>query len=411
LWFFGLEAYGIPLFLALMFLIFVLMKDVMPSIPLFMNALFMVSNTDWTIDGIPLYLYLTPVAIILGIIIHVIRFKVRFFKGGMLIGIVVMFVAMILSSFNAPVVNLNYIFYAAIGLLYALIYFFYTNSLEGDHKEYLLRMFFILGVLISVQTLIFYLRVDDVLLALENKQINLGWGISNYVATYLIMFIPATFYFAKKVKINTPFVIIAVFEIIMLIFTLSRGGMVAFAGVLVLLMIYLFSKNNWKASLVNLLIISVVSFLIVYFNYDAFLAIYVRLKELMLSDTGRIDIWKDALQKFLEHPLFGGGIFARTSDVADYRMYHNTLLHTLATFGILGVISLLIQVWQMFKIVLKKFDSMSAILAISLIGAHAHGMVDNIYFMPQFMILLFIVIAVCENANKFPSVDNDQVIA
>ena len=401
-WFFGLEAYGIPLFLALMFLVFVLMKDVMPSIPLFMNALFMVSNTSWSIDAIPLYLYLTPLAIILGMVIHIIRFKVKFFQGGMRYGIALMFLAMILSSFNAPVVNINYIFYAGIGLLYALIYFFYTNSLEGDHKEYLIKMFFVLGILISVETFIFYLRVDDVILALENKTFNLGWGISNYVATYLIMFIPATFYYAKKVKVNTPFVIVAVFETVMVVFTLSRGGMVAFAGVLVLLLIYVVKSQKITKILVNLLIVGVVSFLIIYLNYDAFLAIFTRISELLLSDTGRIEIWKDAIAKFLEHPLFGGGIFARVSDVGDYRMYHNTVLHTMATFGILGLVSLLMQVWQMFKIVLKKIDHLTVILAISLIGAHAHGMVDNIYFMPQFMILLFLVVAVCENANKAP---------
>ncbi len=401
-WYFGLEAYGIPIFLVLMFLIFALMQDVMPSIPLFMNALFMVSKTDWAIDAIPLYIYLVPVIIIAGIVVHVLRFRTKLFKGGMLVGIVMMFLAMILSSFNAPVVNLNYSFYAAIGLSYAFVYFFYTNSLSGDHREYLIRMFFILGVLISVQTLIYYLRVEDVILALENKTFNLGWGLSNYVATYLIMFIPATFYYAKKTKMNTFFVIVGVFEIVMLIFTLSRGGMIAFAGVLVLLLVYLLKSKGWKYSLINLGLAALIGYAIVMINLEMFTAIYERLRELMLSDTGRIEIWKDALAKYLEHPLFGGGIFARTADVNDYRMYHNTVLHVMATFGTVGLISLLIQIWQMFRIVLKTLDAKTVILAISLVGAHAHGLVDNIYFMPQFMILLFLIIATCENANKLP---------
>ena len=48
------------------------------------------------------------------------------------------------------------------------------------------------------------MREDDVIHALEAKTLNLGWGISNFIATYLIMFISSTVYFIKKyIEIST----------------------------------------------------------------------------------------------------------------------------------------------------------------------------------------------------------------
>ncbi|HPF42958.1 MAG TPA: hypothetical protein PLP02_05645, partial [Bacillota bacterium] len=153
LWYFHLENYGIPVFLGLMFMIFILFEDVVPAVPLLLNALFMVSNTDLTFANIPLYIYLTPVVLIVGIIVHVIRFKVRFFRGKMTLGIGIMFLAVLLSTINAEFVDINYIFYMVIGVLYAFLYFFFNNSMKGDHVNYLILMMFILGLLVSAETL------------------------------------------------------------------------------------------------------------------------------------------------------------------------------------------------------------------------------------------------------------------
>jgi len=38
-------------------------------------------------------------------------------------------------------------------------------------------------------------------------------------------------------------------------------------------------------------------------------------------------------------------------------------------------------------------------LLIALFGANIHGMVDNVYYMPQFMVIFFIIIAAVENHN------------
>jgi len=400
IWTNNLESIGIPIVLLLLFLVFVLFKDPMPTVPLLLNALFMVSQTNWAFDTAPLFIYLTPVSIVVGMIVHLLRFKVKFVRGKMLVGVLMMFAAMLLSSINANELSIYYWFYASIGLLYALIYLFYVNTLDGNHIKYLMKMMLILGVLVSLETLMFYLKVDDVVYAVENKLINLGWGISNYVATYLIMFISITFYFIRTAKYGYFWIPVALFQMLMLLFTISRGGIVAFVGLFpVLVFMTIYKSHRWWKILILVVISAIVFAGVIWAGFNLASALFERFSVLLFDDTGRIEIWIDAIAKFKEHPLFGAGIFAREG-TRDYNMYHNTFLHVLATMGIIGLISLLIQLYHQFRITLGKFKIENFFLAAALLGAHAHGLVDNVYLMPQFMVLMILIISVVEIASK-----------
>ena len=68
--------------------------------------------------------------------------------------------------------------------------------------------------------------------------------------------------------------------------------------------------------------------------------------------------------------------------------------------GIMGSISLVIQLFQQFRITLGKFKVENLFLAAALLGAHAHGLVDNVYLMPQFMILMLLIVSVVEVASR-----------
>jgi len=398
-WTLHLENIGIPIILGLMFLQFVLFRDATPSAPLLFAGLFMYSQTPESFNDIPLFLYLTPVTIIVGMIVHIIRFKTHFWHGKMVWGILIMVLAMFLSMINAEELSVNYFFYAVVGLMYALIYLFYRNSIESDHIAYLLKTMVLMGIVVSVEVLIFYLRVDDVALALQTKAIKLGWGISNYIATYLVMFIPTTIYFAKQAKHNIFWIALSLFEIIMLLFTASRGGILAFAVISLPLLIYLLKSKQWKRTLLNFVLsVGAITF-IVLLKLDLFTALFFRFRNLMLDDSGRFEIYREAIAVFAEYPLFGGGLFARIDGNEVYHMYHNTFLHTLATLGLVGLVGLLWQLWVQITVVFRQMKQTTFILGISLLGAHIHGMVDNIYFMPQFMILMLILVSIVEKSN------------
>jgi len=394
-----LENIGVPIVLGLMFLFFVFSEDTMPTVPLLLNGLFMVSQAPTSFETAPLFLYLTPAVLLGGMIIHIIKYKVNIFRGKMILGIGIMFLAMILSSFNAVNVDIYYFFYASVGLLYAFIYMFYRNTFDRDHTQYLMKMMLILGILISFQVVFYYLSVEDVRYALEHKTINLGWGLSNYVATYLIMFIAITFYFAREKKFGFIWIVVAFTEIALIPFTASRGGMVAFVVLFPFLMALLFIKSKrWLINLVTILLVSTIGLYLIDKNYDFVSSILFRFENILFDDSGRFDIYVDAISKFLTNPLFGGGIFARTG-LRDFNMFHNTILHTAATLGSLGLIGLGIQLWQQFRITVKNFKIVNLFLVSALLGAHIHGMVDNVYFMPQFMVLMLIIVSVVESSN------------
>ncbi|MDD3123051.1 MAG: hypothetical protein PHC62_05980, partial [Candidatus Izemoplasmatales bacterium] len=97
-WTFKLEYIGIPLFLVWFVILLITKKDSSPSIPVLFSSLFMISQTEWSFSQIPLYLYFTPVMILLGFIIHIIKFKVRLFYGKLLLGLILFLVAMLLST-------------------------------------------------------------------------------------------------------------------------------------------------------------------------------------------------------------------------------------------------------------------------------------------------------------------------
>ncbi len=408
IWIYDLAYIGIPIFLAIVFVLALTIKNTIYMIPFVLNGLFMISQTEWALDQIPLYLMVTPAALLLSFILHVVRFKVNLWKGQFALGLGLLGIAAVVSTIvNTEQLQMIVVFMMSAALAYFFIYTFFANSIKGDHILYLIKIMVILGVMISLQVFVFYLRIfieegsAGVNEALANKEIDLGWGISNFVATYLIMFITTIIYFVKKYKLHIFWIVVMLFEIAMLLFTLSRAGIIAFMVTSIFLLIYMFTGYERKGVLLlNLILGIAIVGGAAYFVRDFFITIWERLELLMLDDSGRIDLWLEAIEIIKTKPWFGGGLFAREVDLNELRLFHNTILHVVASFGILGGIALIIQFIAIMRVFLYKFSSEKAILLIALIGANLHGMVDNIYLMPQYMIIMFIMIAIVENTNK-----------
>ena len=410
IWYFGQQQLGMFIvqnwgLLAFAFVIFILllaMKNTIYIVPLMLNMLFMISQTEWDITLVPYSLFYVAGLLIVGMILHVIIYKTNIFRGAFFIGIAVLFIAVVVSTIiNTTTYNLFTLLIFLVAIFFVLLYGFFANTIRGEHLVYLIRIFTVLGVLISVQVAIFYLRQDDIAEALRIKDLTLGWGISNFIATYLIMFISATVYFFKKYKLHIFWIIVILFEITMLLFTLSRAGIIAFMGTTVLLLIFMFVKYPHKWTLLlNLVIGIVIVGVVAYFIRDYFYAIWERLDLYGLDDNGRIEIWKEAWATFKSKPFFGGGLFARETADNYLGLFHNTILEILACFGLLGGLALLIQFISILRIFFSHLTQEKAILLIALVGANMHGMVDNIYLMPQYMIIMFIIIAFVENANR-----------
>ena len=396
-WFLKIEEIGMIGFEIATMICLIFFDSTSYALPYIFNMFFMISRTEWSLSTIPIYIYILPIILIAGFIIHIIRFKPIFRFGKLGMPLLLLFLAIALSMINVEKITINYLFYCLIGIFYLFTYFFFRSTLKGDNLLILLKLFVISGVLISIQVLVFYLRVDDLALALESKNLDLGWGISNFIATYLIIFISVTFYYIKKNKFHFLLILLVIFEIIALYFTLSRGGIMAFIITLPFLIYYLFYDYEKKFSLfLNILISLIIFAFIIYLLRDYFILIWNRVTKSFFADNGRFDLWEEAIILFKNYPLFGAGLFARVE--GDYfGFYHNTFIHTAATLGMVGLISIFWQIISVFKLFFKNLNIEKAILLIALFGANIHGMVDNVYYMPQFMVIFFIVIAAVEN--------------
>ncbi|MCK5731721.1 MAG: hypothetical protein KAH13_01760, partial [Tenericutes bacterium] len=143
-WAFKLDYIGIPIFVGIIFVLAVFIKNTIYIIPFLLNTLFMVSQVDWDTNSIPLTLYIGPVVVLIAFIIHIIRFKVNIFKGKFFIGLAILVVGMIVSQIiNSSTYDLNFFLITLVSLLYVLIYGFFANTLRGDNLRYLIRIFVI----------------------------------------------------------------------------------------------------------------------------------------------------------------------------------------------------------------------------------------------------------------------------
>lgn len=400
IWFFGLESIGMPIFTAIAVAILIINKNGIHILPFLLNMLFMISRTEWSMDTIPIYLYILPALLILAMIFHMIKNKIKLFDGKLKYPLLMLLAAMLLSTINAETFSLGYIFYYFIGIFYLFIYFFFKGSLKGDNLDYLIRLFSVLGVMISFQVLLYYLRLDDVINEILNNDIQLGWGISNFVATCLIIFISTQFYNLKNKKFLFLNIIAIFFNFMMLLLTVSKGAFLAFAITNIFLFAFLIKyHDDFKLLSRTSLLILLIIIILLYTQWNYLEATYHRLFDNFFDDNFRFVIWENGWQAFISNPVFGSGIFSGVEG-NYFRLYHNTIIHTLATLGLVGMFSL---VWQFICVLIvffKKINIKKSILLIALIGANIHGLVDNVYYMPQFMIIFFIIITAVENQNE-----------
>lgn len=414
---FDMVGFGISLYICIAFVILIVCKNTIYVLPYILNILFMIYFENWNTENIPLYIYVAPVVLILGMVIHVIRYRTNVFKGKFFLAFFVLSIGMIISTIiNTETFNAFTILLLIVPIFFLLLYGFFANTIEGDNLVYLIKVFTILGVLIAAEVFLYYFTeyieggMPAIIFALEHKTIDLGWGISNFVATYLIMFIATITYFVKKYKLHIFWILLALFEIVMLLFTLSRAGLISFLITSIVLVIFMFIHYEHKGNLILNLFIGVLVFAIIgYFTRDLFITIWGRLQNLRLDDSGRMAIYREAIQVIKANPIFGKGIFARSVSVGtnELRLTHNTILQILASFGILGGLSLLLQFIAVIRVFFYQFNAEKAVLLIAIIGANIHGMVDNTYIMPQYLFIMMITFAVVENANKIDALRLD----
>jgi hypothetical protein len=139
--------------------------------------------------------------------------------------------------------------------------------------------------------------------------------------------------------------------------TFSRGGMVTGFLMIVLLLLFLYFKTNYKGRVkLNYIIVFVTLAMITTWGYTSFQTGGLidkryanqdaagRAKESQL--TGREDIARDEISIFFENPIFGvgvgKGVEVRESQTGTFVLSHDEITRMMAEHGSLGILALMI---------------------------------------------------------------------
>lgn len=368
-------------------------------IPLMILVLFPFMLPDMvTFYTIPIGLISSIVLFVLGIVCHILIYKPKISKMKFSTGLLLLGITMGLGGlgieYEFKLIKMLLLFVIGCSILFG--YGFFTSTTKKQFGD-LVQIINYLGLLIVLQVFVFIMLHTDTFLV--NKGIKLGWAAnSNTLAMILLCCIPFAIYSAlKNEKLKAiAFYVLSFLEILVLIFSYSRGailaGFVAFSGLIItLLCLKEYRKKTLYFLAGSLAAIVVIIVLISIIKVDILKYIYTNLTKINLdSMNGRTPIYEKMLGEIVKKPVFGYGLLYGFSEPNKYLWGHNTFLHTTYSLGIIGLIAILWHHVEKYLYCIKKFSFEKLIVLISFLAADAYGFIDVNYFLPNFMIILIL---------------------
>lgn len=389
------------------------------AIPLLTSLLFVVNNSVITFDtlntfGFP---YIALVLVLMGPIIHIIRFKPKFRFHSLTLGLLLIAIAYLVPLLYTER-SLKAIAISGVGLLYFFFYFFLSNTTKGD-IDYFFKMLLIMNLLMvsefGIKVIHSLIQFNDLSLVEAFKAGmqsgwggNLGWANVNDLCYYLTLTLPGYVYFIFKKPKNIIFWCLLILPASTILLTGSRGGFMGFAiAVLGMAIIILFHGKHHQYFYGVFTIIAVA--LITYLSKDVLVNIYHAFIQTLDGgsinsfSSSRIWIYARGLEIFESSPWFGQGWISIDLLAAETNsrlfMYHSTIIHVLATMGVFGLIALLIHYYQVFTYIFEHWSLEMRLFLVAFIAVQIHGLVDNVQFSVPYSFLIAMLFPLLENTS------------
>ncbi len=428
----SLELIGISVFVLFMALCLVLYKRTIYTLPIVISSIFMLSNQNMGMTTLnELWIFYVVLGVVaIAFIYHFIRFKVKLTFGFLGIPLILVALTYILSIsgyfLDQKPFEFSVIFISLMGFIYLLVYMFFRSTNDGSYTKYLFKFFYYMSYVVILQTfvMLIYYFIDHAHMGsfteilsqgIEERfgyikngffvRLNVGWGLGNNIGGILAFFLPIHMYELFKSKSIKTLILNAlgfILVLITIILTTSRG---AYLGVLAFGILFIigfikyapFDYKKYKKVLIRIgLLLLPLLVLVIIFGVD-FMISFMQKSSFL---NGREVDWVDAWNYFLEHPIFGKSWYSDTWELDSFRSYHNTILHTLATMGIVGLLGFIYFQFNIVKLVIKNFHFESFVILSMFIVTHVHGLVDNTYYAPLHMIPLLILLGSLETFNS-----------
>ena len=331
-------------------------------------------------------------------------------NNNIFVGMILILIAMFFSIVNSP--NLITPILGILMWFFYTLLFLYFFNIRGDvesNRIYIAKSFTYFGVLIFLEMMLFFLEFRDGSSALAfftGKDINLGWGISTYIAMIFLIIIPLTCYLFTINQKKYQLLIVIFIELFALLLLLSRGAYLALIIISIPFSIKFLAdiKNKTDFMKTLLLIINICLLLLLFVAIPTGLVknFYNVLNERGLSLSGRGLLYRIGLNVFYRYPLFGGGVYTSEyylSLASTSVYYHNFIIQTLATIGIVGAVAFGYYSFHLVKQTLLKVNYNTYVFYIVL-GMLIHGFFDTTFYNPLVMVLFSLILPFLSQKNE-----------
>ncbi len=409
---------GFVTLLLIMSVLLVLKRDMTPCLPILISVYCVISKGEFPPYFVYMFIILVPVAG--SLVFHFVYYKNKKIKGGAF-GFAYLMVAasMFMGGFMSNQLNdamKGLAFAAFLGLFPFTVYELIVNCCDQDKKQfvsYVCRAFAFLGLLITAQLLIYYIRVWQGIIP-EGREVHLGWGISNGAATVLLATMPITMYVAvsdKRIWRSLVFALISIAQIVAVTGTVSRGailvGIVEFVLMIIASVAFNRHRKIYLLLYAAMLIAAVVCCLVFKDRLTAFVE---RAFSNGLDGSGRDELYTEAVDVFKQNKLFGVGFgyIGRNSYLNSKPMYyfHSTFFQTFASLGLFGLVASVYMYYKRIKFAFSKARAFNIFLIVSCFGFEGYAMIDTFTFLAvPGLLIIAVLTAVNEKCNSISDED------
>ncbi|MCD7728824.1 MAG: O-antigen ligase family protein [Clostridia bacterium] len=310
-------------------------------------------------------------------------------------GFILLGLSYYLSGFGSGYESMsNCIYGLAEVLSLCLTYFMAIFAVDWNRvpKSGFAWMGLFIGLAIVFEVFYIYISQDSSILqiAYDRGTIYAGWGMYNNIGGYLIMTIPCAFYLACTERNGWLYLIFGFVLYGGVMLTTSRGALLTGSGILLLsCVVALIAAKGKKKKIqigVTLGLFAIVGIiaLIILLKDEGIGSIIDRL--IYLEDNGRFAIYKQGIEQFLEHPIFGAGFYECDVyqfgfvEIAIPPRWHNTIVQLLATGGVVCLIAYLYHRAETVVMIAKKRTLESVFIALCILALIISSLVDNHIF-------------------------------
>lgn len=402
---FGLEFWGVVLFVLIISAILVISDDIMDTTAPFLVTCAFVSICY---NSFSTFIKLAPFAVvpIAALIYHYVKYRGSFRIGYSFAGITAVAIAVTLGGFGR-ITTVEYlsptsIYYTlglGIGMMAVNVVLKSQICVNADPEKTKKRFaaaMYLMGVVACIVVVGVYAR--NFAEFWQQKTFLVFHSRNNY-ATYLMLAMPFTCYFALKNRAHL-LSLLAFYGCILL--TNSRGGLIFGTIELLICLIYIFvsDKKHRKFYAISFSILAVLGAAI----SVPLISMYAsRLSDgaLVTNEESRWGLLLRSLRDFKSAPIFGVGLgYAGNTDVYDpvsgaMNWYHLMIPQIIGSMGLVGVVAYVYQAIGRFKIWIKTRSSLNTALFLSYIGLLLMSQVNPGEFCPlpyEFLAVMIFVI-------------------